>query len=272
MTSRQKTAALAGRAPRARRRRRESRCTRPAAQSCRGRSRRGGPSSRPGWGGARRPRTRRACSGEAASARRSWVDVGGERGGLEGERTRPAEEDRLVEDAAHGVEVGGEVEVKAQVGVEGEHGHAVARRERGEELLGLPDGPKEAPQAAALEVLLEEQDDEAARRERRTAEHGGAGTRATLGASATQTADSTAVAAPSTFSRKSGGARPGRGRPLVGHPDLENDARGLDAGQNVGEAPAPPPRAPRSARGRREPKGDGHRVDASTQARAGAPC
>jgi len=47
------------------------------------------------------------------------------------------------------------------MGIEGQHGDAVARGERGEQLLGLPDGAQKAAQATALEVLLEEEDEEA---------------------------------------------------------------------------------------------------------------
>jgi hypothetical protein len=45
------------------------------------------------------------------------------------------------------------------MGIEGQHGDAVARGERGEQLLGLSDGAQKAAQATALEVLLEEEDE-----------------------------------------------------------------------------------------------------------------
>ena len=130
------------------------------------------------------------------------------------QRPRPAEQDRLVQDAAHRVEVRREVEVEAQVRVVGEHGHAVARREWGEELLGLPDGAEETAQAAALEVLLEEEDDEAAGGDHRR--RGGGRPRAREPRSSTRPPTPRTrprPLRPSTSRRKSSGVRPGSGRP-----------------------------------------------------------
>ena len=163
--------------------------------------------------------------------------------------------------------------MQAQVRVVGEHGHAVARRERGEELLGLADGAEETAQAAALEVLLEEEDEEAARGERRRRGAGAESTRATFGASATQTADSTAAARPSTSRRKSSGVEAGqRPSPRVGDPDLQDDTRGLDAGEKVGRllGRAPAGSAARAARTARAEASGRHRADASTRPRAPA--
>ena len=144
-----------------------------------------------------RPRARRACSGDAASQGLLAVEVRRERRWVAtaaGARASGAGPTR----PGCGAPRRGrrEVEVEAQVRVVGEHGHAVARGERGEELLGLADGAEETAQAAALEVLLEEEDDEAARGEPSSpGRRGRESTRATLGDSATHTADSTGGAA-----------------------------------------------------------------------------
>ena len=227
----------------------------------------------PGMGRSARPRARRACSGDAAS-RASWRSrrAASDGGSRRRQRARPAEQDRLVQDAAHRVEVRREVEVQAQVRVVGEHGHAVARGERGEELLGLPDGAEETAQAAALEVLLEEKDDETALGERRSR-----GGRRRERASHVRRLGhphrgldrgAAAVHLQPEVRGRQAGQRPSPG---VGDPDLQDDTRGLDAGEKVGRLLRPRRGERRGAEGRREPKGDGHRADASTRVRR-APC
>ena len=226
----------------------------------------------PGMGSSARPRASRACSGEAASRASSpsrWAASEGDAGGLD--RTRPAEQDRLVQDAAHRVEVRREVEVKAQVGVEGEHGHAVARGERGEELLGLADGAEETAQATALEVLLEEKHDQAPRGERR-ARGGRARGHASHARRLGHPHRGLDRGTPAVHLQPEvGGRQAGQGpSATVGDPDLQDDTRGLDAGEAVRRLLRRPRRGERrGAEGRREPEGDGHRADASTRARAG---
>ena len=218
-----------------------------------------------------RPRARRACSGEAAaraSSRSRWAASEGGSAGLHG--AGPAKEDRLVEGPVHRVEVGGEVEVQPQVRVVGEHGHTIARRERGDEVLRLADGPEEPAQAAALEVLLEEEDDESARRRGgrrgvRRRERPGDGRRLRHPHRRLQ-GRAPAVDLQPEVGRAEAGQGPAA---RVRDAGLEHDARGLDAGEDVGGL--------LSSRcgGEEEPKGPrpgperiGHRGDASTRATA----
>ena len=126
------------------------------------------------------------------------------------------EQDRAVEHAPQPLAVGGEVGPEPEVRIEGDHGHAVVLAQAVEHLA-------RAARASAGSPSMRERSRSFWKKKTMSRPRGGGGAPACRAAavtagsggvsSATQVTDSTGTSRPSTFSRKSRGARPRIGRP-----------------------------------------------------------